>query len=29
MYPTFGLLGLMLFMWSAAVWATYRDEHPD
>jgi len=27
MYPTIALLSLMLFMWGAAIWATYRDDH--
>jgi hypothetical protein len=26
MYPILALLGMMMFTWGAAVWATYADE---
>ena len=29
MYPVMALLGLMLFTWAVAVWATCQEEQPE
>jgi hypothetical protein len=28
MYPVMALVGLMLFTWAAAVWASWQEEQP-
>ena len=29
MYQIYGLLGLMVFMWGIAIWASFPDEQKD